>query len=163
MSCPSSRSPIVEWDRQSRINRITHMRPSRLSFVKNPSARDWLGLAVPLRVHALLSGVASLARGGPAAFSVGMLAGAIGTTGMAVLFWFASVPLGARRRVLGFVLIWIPSARCVATDDLNIELSAWRALVLDVHTCARSVDTLTSAVGWIASSPRPHRPLVDLR
>jgi hypothetical protein len=123
-----------------------------LSFVKDPSARDWLGLAVPLRGHALLSGVASLARGGPAAFSVGMLAGAIGTTGMAVLFWFASVPLGARRRVLGFVLIWIPSARCVATDDLNIELSAWRALVLDVHTCARSVDTLTSAVGWIASS-----------
>jgi hypothetical protein len=41
-------------------------------------------------------------------FSVGILVGAaIATAGMAVLFWFASVPLGARRRVLGLVLIWI--------------------------------------------------------
>jgi len=81
-------------------------------------------------------------------FSVGILVGAaIATAGMAVLFWFASVPLGARRRVLGLVLIWIAWARCVAKDDLNIELGAWRALLFDVHNCARSVDTLTSAVG----------------
>jgi len=106
------------------------------------------GLAVLLRMQALLSGVAGLARGGPAVFSVGILVGAaIATAGIAVLFWFASVPLGARRRVLGLVLIWIAWARCVAKDDLNIELGAWRALLFDVHNCARSVDTLTSAVG----------------
>jgi len=77
-----------------------------------------------------------------------MLVGAaIGTASVAILFRFASVPLGARRRVLRFVLIWIAWARCVASDDLNIELGAWRALLFDVHNCARSVDTLTSAVG----------------
>jgi hypothetical protein len=38
-------------------------------------------------------------------------------------------------------------ARYVATDDLNIELGSWRALLFDVHNCEQSVDTLTSAVG----------------
>jgi hypothetical protein len=70
---------------------------------------------------------------------------AIGSAGMAVL---PLVRLGAAGRpTTGFVLIWIAWARYVATDDLNIELGAWRALLSDVHNCAQSVDTLTSAVG----------------
>jgi len=51
-------------------------------------------------------------------------------------------------------------ARYVATDDLNIELGSWRALLFDVHNCEQSVDTLTSAVGLIASRRCPHRPLI---
>ena len=79
---------------------------------------------------------------------VGMLVGAsIGTAGMAVLFWFRLRAARRPRRIHRFVLIWIAWARCVASDDLNIELGAWRALPFDVHNCARSVDILTSAVG----------------
>jgi hypothetical protein len=96
---------------------------------------------VLLKVQPLVFGVAALARGGPPAFSVGILVGAeIGTAGIAALFWLVSVTLGARRRVCAD-LDRVGTMSCQGRS----EHRRGRLALFDVHNDAQHVDTVTSA------------------
>lgn len=67
-----------------------------------------IAITMLLGVQTLLAGVAGIAQGGPAMFSVGSLVGiSLGTAGFVLFFRFASVLLGQRHRAFGFAALWL--------------------------------------------------------
>jgi hypothetical protein len=106
------------------------VRPGDLTASESPLHAGLLALGVLLGVQTLLSGVAGLVSGVPAELSLGSLVGAaIGTAGMAVLVWFASVLQGPRRRGLWFAGIWLVLGAMSLPPNIwtstAVELDAW--------------------------------------
>jgi len=82
--------------------------PVDLAWSLTPLRAGLLGLAVLLAAPAFLSGVAGLARGGPAELRVGSLVGAAaGSAAIALVVRFAFVLRDPRQRVRRFGAIWL--------------------------------------------------------
>lgn len=106
------------------------VRPVDLASSTSPLRAGLLGLAVLLAVPALLSGVAGLARGGPAELSVGSLVGAgVGTAAIALVVRFAFVLQDPRQRGRRFAAMWLFVAAMmwpsIVWTSTAVELSAW--------------------------------------
>ncbi len=111
--------------------------PADLAARVSPLRAGLLALAVLLAVSALLSGVAGLARGGPAELSVGSLvAAATGTAAIALLVRFASVLHDPRRRIVWFGALWLILPAMVwpsmAWTSTAVEVGAWLSMAIAV-------------------------------
>ena len=104
------------------------VRPADRTAGPSVSRAVLLGLGTIFGVMGLLSGVTGLAGGGPAQFSVGMLAGAaIGTAGIAVLAGSASVLQGQRRWKLWFLVI------CMLTmNGMSLSMMVWTSTAIEL-------------------------------
>ncbi|MDQ1482939.1 MAG: hypothetical protein QOF35_1015 [Actinomycetota bacterium] len=106
------------------------IRPADLDPRASALRAGMLGVGGIFGVLALLSGVAGLAKGGPAILSFGMLVGAaIGVVGLVVLFRFATQLQRPRRRGLLVGAIWLLVGAMSAPPSIwrstAAELDAW--------------------------------------
>jgi len=124
--------------------------PVDLAWSLTPLRSGLLGLAVLLAAPAFLSGVAGLARGGPAELRVGSLVGAAaGSAAIALVVRFAFVLRDPRQRVRRFGAIWLllvammwPSMVWTST---GVELSPWLSVGLAVVLLAATWVSLRMA------------------
>jgi hypothetical protein len=113
------------------------VRPVDLALSMSPLRAGLLGLAALFAVSALLSGVAGLARGGPAELSVGSLVGAgAGTAAIALVVRFASVLKDPRQRGRRLGAMWLFLAAMmwpsIVWTSTAVELSAWLSVGIAV-------------------------------
>lgn len=113
------------------------VRPVDLALSMSPLRAGLLGLAALFAVSALLSGVAGLARGGPAELSVGSLVGAgAGTAVIALVVRFASVLKDPRQRGRRFGAMWLFLAAMmwpsIVWTSTAVELNAWLSVGIAV-------------------------------